>query len=198
MQGVCRSQIIHILQLWFQKKIKIKIKNKLNNLRAWYFDPNRTLIMNLSEGTAGWLELKDYFIPKYKVAYMLITHTLSGVTVGGAGGQSLTFFTGKFLLTYQKKREARNKEKMEKEKGKSKRECGKLKMKGESYKMSTGPFFFFFFFFTFHFSKPLKFVLGLPKWGIFYREKAFHARKKNQEKWLCPSENLHVHVSICS
>ena len=36
---------------------------------------------------------------------------------------------------------------------------------------------FFFFFFASHSSKPLKFVLE-----IFYQEKAFHARRKNQEK----------------
>ena len=43
-------------------------------------------------------------------------------------------------------------------------------------KVIKGPFFFFFYFW-----KRCKFVLGLPKLGIFYRE-------KSQEKQLCPSE----------
>ena len=32
--------------------------------------------------------------------------------------------------------------------------------------MRRGLFFFFFFFFACHFSKPVKFVLGLPKWNV--------------------------------
>ena len=40
--------------------------------------------------------------------------------------------------------------------------------------------------FAFNFSKPLKFVLGLPIWKFSTGKKAFHAGKKNQEKWLCP------------
>ena len=48
-----------------------------------------------------------------------------------------------------------------------KREGGKLKKEGwKVTKLRRGLyfFFFFFFFFAFHSSKPLKFVLGLPKW----------------------------------
>ena len=36
-----------------------------------------------------------------------------------------------------------------------------------------------------HFSKPLKFVLGLPKWK-FSTGKKHLTPGKNQEKWLCP------------
>ena len=27
---------------------------------------------------------------------------------------------------------------------------------------------------------------------IFYREKAFHTREKNQEKWLCPLRKIYL------
>ena len=47
--------------------------------------------------------------------------------------------------------------------------------------------FFFFFFFAFHFSKPVKFDLGLPKWEFSTGKKHF-TPGKNQEKWLNPSE----------
>ena len=85
--------------------------------------------------------------------------------------------------------------------GKSKKGRWKIENgRGKSYKMRRGPlcFFFcfvlflfvfclfFFFFFAFHFSKPLKFVLGLPKWEFSIGEKHFTPGKKNQEKWLCP------------
>ena len=66
--------------------------------------------------------------------------------------------------------------KKDKEKENRKREGGKLKRK--SYKKSRGLFFF-------HFSKPLKFVLGLPKWEFSTKKKHF-TPGKNQEKWLCP------------
>ena len=56
------------------------------------------------------------------------------------------------------------------------------------------PFFFFFFvlfcFFFFHFSKWLKFVLGLPKLIFSTGKKTFHAGGKNQEKWLCPLRKI--------
>ena len=87
--------------------------------------------------------------------------------------------------------------------GKEKRENGaekkeNLKMAGgkiengrrKSYKMMRGLFFFFFFFF-FHFSKPLEFVLGLPRMGIFYREKSISGReKKSGEMTLPPLKNV--------
>ena len=72
-----------------------------------------------------------------------------------------------------------HKKKKKKKKGKWKIENGR----GKSYKMRRGPFFFFSF--PFHFSKPLKFVLGLPKWEFSTGKNQF-TLGKNQEKWLCP------------
>ena len=40
--------------------------------------------------------------------------------------------------------------------------------------------------FCFSLSKTTEICFGSTKMGIFYREKAFHAGKKNQEKWLYP------------
>ena len=48
-------------------------------------------------------------------------------------------------------------------------------------------FFFFFFFFAFHFSKPMKFVLGLPK-GEFLPGKSIHTGKKFKKNDFAPSE----------
>ena len=48
----------------------------------------------------------------------------------------------------------------------------------------------FFFFFCFSLLKTTKICFGSTKMGIFYREKAFHAGKKNQEKWLCPLRKI--------
>ena len=52
------------------------------------------------------------------------------------------------------------------------------KRKGKSYQMKKGLF-------AFHFSKPLKFVLDLPKWEFSTGKKHFSSGK-NREKWLCP------------
>ena len=46
-----------------------------------------------------------------------------------------------------------------------------------------------FFFFFFSLLKTTKICFGFTKMGIFYREKAFHAGKK-QEKWLCPLRKI--------
>ena len=70
-------------------------------------------------------------------------------------------------------------------KGRWKIEKGRWK----SYQMRKGLLFLFFFFFAFHFRKRWKFVLD-TKMGIFYQEKTFHARKKNQEKLLCPLRKI--------
>ena len=52
--------------------------------------------------------------------------------------------------------------------------------------MRIGPFF------SFHFSKPLKFVVGLPKWKFSAREKAFQARKKIRKMTLPLRKNFLV------
>ena len=46
--------------------------------------------------------------------------------------------------------------------------------------MPLGPFdlVFFFFFFALHFLKPLKFVLGLPKWKFLLEKGISHWEKK--------------------
>ena len=75
----------------------------------------------------------------------------SGVTDGG-----------KFLLTYWEKRGKEKRENGEEKKENQNREGGKLKMEGE--KVTKWGEDFFVFVFVFVFSKPLKFVLGLPKW----------------------------------
>ena len=107
---------------------------------------------------------------------------LSGVTAGGGRGQSalLTLLTGKFLLTNREKggKEKReNGEEKKENRQREEREGEKLKMKGGKVtKCGTPPFFFLFCFVlfcfvVFHFSKPLKFVLGLPKWESSIRKK---------------------------
>ena len=44
----------------------------------------------------------------------------------------------------------------------------------------------FFFFFFFSLFKTSEICFGSTRMETFYRDKAFHARGKNQEKWLCP------------
>ena len=118
-------------------------------------------------------------------------HNRWGEEERGMGAECTTrdFWPGNFCGT-TRKREARKKGAEKKENRKI--ESGKFENgRRKSHKMSKmrwEPFFLFFF--AFHFSKPLKFVLGLPKWEFFYREKVFHAGKKNQEKWLPPQKNI--------
>ena len=44
--------------------------------------------------------------------------------------------------------------------------------------------------------KTTKFVLGLPKWNFFYREKAFHARKKIRKNDFAPSQIFSCYAPI--
>ena len=46
------------------------------------------------------------------------------------------------------------------------------------------------YFFAFHFSKPLKFVLGLPKWEFSTRKKHFKPGKKSRKMTLPPLKNI--------
>ena len=83
----------------------------------------------------------------------------------------------------------------EEKKENCKKEGGKLKMEGRKVRkwgfllllLLFFSFFFFFFFFwllfTFQNDQNLFWVYQN---GNFLPEKAFHAREKNQEKWLCP------------
>ena len=56
--------------------------------------------------------------------------------------------------------------------------------------MRRGPFFFFFF--ASHFSKPLKFVLGLPKWKFSTGKKHFTPGKKIRKNDFAPQKNFPV------
>ena len=97
----------------------------------------------------------------------------------------LTFFTGKFLLTYCEKRRGGKEVREKRENGEEKKE----NLKGKRWKIEHC-----------HFLKPLKFVLGLPKWTILLGKIIFHTGK-NQENWLCPlwkSFLLHPCISHCA
>ena len=111
----------------------------------------------------------------------------------GGGGQGaecpLTLFHRVISADLQgKERQGKKGEnKKKKKKENRKREGGKLIMEGgEVIKWGEGLFFSF----AFHFSKPLKFVLRLPRMGIFFREKSFHARKKSGNITLPPLKNI--------
>ena len=57
--------------------------------------------------------------------------------------------------------------------------------------MRRGPFFLFFFFvFCFSLLKTTKICFGSTKMEIFYREKAFQARKKIRKNDFAPSEKF--------
>ena len=104
---------------------------------------------------------------------------------GITGGEGAMGLTGKFLLTYQ---ENRGKGKKKKENGaekkeNQKRESGKLKMEGGKV-TKWGEVFFFSF--SFHFSKPLIFVLSLPKWEFSTGKKHFTPGKKSGKMTLPP------------
>ena len=66
-----------------------------------------------------------------------------------------------------------------------KREVKNWKLKEEKL-LGKDPCFFFFF----SLFKMTKICFGSTKIEIFYQEKAFHAGKKNQEKWLCPLRKI--------
>ena len=74
------------------------------------------------------------------------------------------------------------------ENGEEKKEnCKKWKEGKLQNEMRRRPIFFFF---AFHFSKQLKFVLGLPKWKISTRKKHFKAGKKSGKMTLPPQKNF--------
>ena len=92
----------------------------------------------------------------------------------------------KFLLTYiRKKRLGKRGEKKEN----CKREGGNLEMEVVKVVKRGDDFFFFFFFFFLLFTfENNRIFFCLPKWGIFYREKAFHAGKKIRKNDFAPTE----------
>ena len=120
----------------------------------------------------------------------------SGIIRRVGGTVPPRLLTGKFLLTY---REMRGKDK--RENGAERRKIEKKKVENWKWKeekvIKWGEDFFcvffvfvfvlfcFVFFFAFHFSKPLKSVLGQLKWEFSTRKRHF-TPGKNQEKLLCP------------
>ena len=107
----------------------------------------------------------------------------------------------KIFADLPRKREARKNGKWSRKEGKSEKGRWKIENGGsKSYIMRREPSFFclfvclfvvFSFWFLFscfacHFTKALKFVLGLPKWEFSTGKKHFMRQEKNQEKWLCP------------
>ena len=121
----------------------------------------------------------------------------SGVT--GWGGQEgrmppppMRLLTRKFLLTYLEKR---GKENCKRKGGKLKMEGGKVTKWGEDLFFFFFFFFFlfsFFFFFASHFSKPLKYVLGLLEWTFSTGKKHFTPGKKSGKMTLPPQKNFPV------
>ena len=113
-----------------------------------------------------------------------------GITTGGGGGGGAGGGAGgggtewppdtshqEISANLPGKERQRKKGKMQKKENR-KREAGKLIVRGKVTKWGED-FFLLFFFFAFHFSKPLKFVLGLPKWEFSTREKHFTLGKNS-------------------
>ena len=119
----------------------------------------------------------------------------SGITAGGGGdaGGSLTLLSRKFLLTYWEKR-GKEKGKMEKKRKKIKKEVkrwkgGKFKIGGRKV-TKLGEDLFFFFFFASHFSKRLKFVLGVPQCEFSTEKKHFKPGKFQENMTLPLLKNI--------
>ena len=113
---------------------------------------------------------------------------------GGRGAQCppRDFWPGNFCWLIWKKIGKEKRVKIEKKR----RKIVKGRWKGEKLEMEAGKVLkrgealFFFFFFFFSLLKTTEICFGSTKMGIFYREKAFHAGKKNQEKLLCPLRKI--------
>ena len=116
--------------------------------------------------------------------------------IRGQGQRVRVFWPGIFCWPTGKK-EARKKEKggenWEEKKENCKREGGKLKMEG--WKVTKLGEDLFFFAFAFHFSKPLKFILGLPKWKFSTGKKHFTPGKKSGD--FAPSEKFSCYTPAC-
>ena len=66
-------------------------------------------------------------------------------------------------------------------------EVGKVIKRGEDL---------FFFFFAFSLLKTTEICFGSIKMRIFYREKAFHARKKVKKNYFAPSEKYACYATV--
>ena len=133
----------------------------------------------------------------------------SGVTSGGGGGAPETSDRGIFANVSGNKRQGKKGkgikiEKKRKMKDNCKRKGGKLgNGSRKSYKKRWGLFPFFvvffvlfcfvlFFFFAFHFWKPRKFVLDLPKWEFSTGKNISRRGKKSGKMTLPPQKNMPV------
>ena len=105
----------------------------------------------------------------------------------GAGGQSASQrpLTGKFLLIYREKRGKGKKENGAEMKENRRREGGKLNMEGGKLQNEERTFFF-----SFHFSKPLKFILDLPKREFSTEKKKISLQEKYRENDLDPLRKI--------
>ena len=75
--------------------------------------------------------------------------------------------------------------------------------RGKATKMRRGSFFLFFcfvfvLFFAFHFSKPLKFALGAPKWEFSTEKKHFMPGKNSGKMTLSPLKNFPLTPLVAS
>ena len=122
------------------------------------------------------------------------TFISSGIIAGDRVPQHF-FLTRKVLLTYQEKKGKEKSENGEEKKENQKREGGKLKMEGGKVTKWREDFFFFFFFFCFSLFKTTV-IFGSTKMGIFYQEKAFHARKKIRKNDFAPCEKYSLYASV--
>ena len=127
-----------------------------------------------------------------------ITHSdVTGGGGGGMGGQSVPrdFWLGNFCWPNREREERKMEQKIWKIK---KLKVENIKWKEEKLQNEEGTLFclfvfglffvFCFFFFAFHFSKPLKFVWGLPKWEFSAGKNHFMPGKKIRKKDFAPSE----------
>ena len=109
------------------------------------------------------------------------------MAITGAEGH-LTFFTGKFLLTYLENRgkEKREMEERRKEGNSERKEDGKLKMEGKKCETARrGPPFFFLCLLLF---ETTGICLGCTKMENYYREKAYFTTAKIMKSYFAPSE----------
>ena len=119
----------------------------------------------------------------------------SGVTGGGAGGQSAPPETSDreiFADVSGKKRQGKKGKGVKIEKRRW--EIGNGSRKTSENEVRT----FFFFFFCFSLLKTTKICFGSTKMGIFYRENAFHAGKKNRKNDFAPSEKFSCYAPGCA
>ena len=112
----------------------------------------------------------------------------SGVTVGVGAGGRVSPDTSHWDISADlpgKERQGKIGKMEKKKKENQKREDEILEMEGGKV-TKWGERTFYFYFFAFHFSKPLKFVLGVPKWEFSNGKKDSRREKKSGKMTLMP------------